>query len=159
VSGKQKKGRDLVGSQKGGRDSRNPAISFVPSGLKLLPRKAHDLRRGLDSWAAISREDLKIYRGVSQRADKLKFFEEFAAGAGNIDATWYAALAVFGALDDACRFAALGAVCGLGCVHLFFAISGLCDFCHLDVLRSAGLGKAGRRYEDDCGNSQLCDFT
>lgn len=49
--------------------------------------------------------------------EELEFFEEFAAGAGNKDATGHVALAVFHPLYNAGGLAALGAIRALRCIH------------------------------------------
>ena len=57
---------------------------------------------------------------------------EFAARAGNKNAAGSTALAVFHALDDACRFAALWAISALRRVHYLLTICGLCYLrCHV----------------------------
>jgi hypothetical protein len=61
---------------------------------------------------------------------ELKLLVEFAGGARDENSAGNAAFAVFHALSDASRFAALGAVSALGSVHYFLAICGLGNLGH-----------------------------
>src|SRR5258708_689766 len=59
----------------------------------------------------------------------LQLLEELARRARNIDPARYPALAVFHALHDAGRLAALGAIRALACVHHLFTVCCFCDLC------------------------------
>lgn len=69
---------------------------------------------------------------VSAGCWNLELLEELASRAGDINATRDAAFTVLGAFHDPGRFAALGAIRGLGRVHLFLTVSCFCDLCHGD---------------------------
>jgi hypothetical protein len=60
----------------------------------------------------------------------LELFVKFAGRARNENSAGDITLAVFHALHDASRLAALGAVGTLGRVHHFLAVCGLGDLCH-----------------------------
>jgi hypothetical protein len=65
--------------------------------------------------------------------DSLELLVEFAAGAGNKDASGNVAFAVLHALHDPCGLAALGTVGALGGVHDLLAVRRFGDFCHDDA--------------------------
>src|ERR1700686_4252817 len=56
----------------------------------------------------------------------LQLLEELTRRAGNIDSARNPALAIFHALDDARRLAALGAIRTLACVHYLFTVRCFC---------------------------------
>jgi hypothetical protein len=65
---------------------------------------------------------------------ELQLLEEFAGRARDVNPARNAAFAVFDALDDARRLAALGAIGALSGVHDLLAVGCFCDFrayCHV----------------------------
>jgi hypothetical protein len=75
----------------------------------------------------------------------LKFFVEVARGARDIDSAGNAALAVFYALDDARRFAALGTVGRLRRVHFLLAVTCFRYFSHWSGVSPSGVVSAHTR--------------
>src|SRR5262249_28113050 len=101
-----------------------------------LLRSALAARRPSAEWIDVGESLDGTAEAVPFR--KLKFFAEFAAGAGNIDPAGEIALAVLQPFDDAGGLAALGAIGALGSVHYLLAVCcfGNLRHCSPDGLRS-----------------------
>ena len=91
----------------------------------------------------------------------LEPFVEFTRGTTDEHSAADASLAVFHTFDNACRFAALGAVSALGGVHFFLAVTGLGDLGHfvelrfVDYMREAAIGPIA----ESIGNARINGHT
>jgi hypothetical protein len=145
-------------------DRKKPSAELT-EGTLLLDRRERDGKLSVsglkDTSLGFAMASLRetIAKVGMTKPSLLELLEELATGAGDVDAAGNAAFAVFGALHDASRLAALRAVRRLGRVHLFFAISCFCDLCHVDCPWVRESAKNGAEIEDDCGISQLSKFT
>src|SRR5258708_5833812 len=100
---------------------------------KMLHERISGHNKGRSRAADPSPANGKLIRGNLAVEAALQLLVEIARRAGNINSARNPALAIFHALDDARRLAALGTIRALACVHHLLTVRCFCDLranCH-----------------------------